>query len=56
MMDDRLQPVKEVASPNIDDILIGTWVEPEKDLLAAHDWDVRKDLELFIREEFIVGI
>ena len=36
MMDDRLQPVKEVASPYIDDILLGTWVEPGKNLLAAH--------------------
>ena len=54
-MDDQLQPVKDVASPYIDDILIGTWVEPEKDLLAAHDRDVRKVLELLKREEFIVG-
>ena len=55
MMDDRLKPVKDVASTYIDDILIGTWVEPEKDLLAAHDRDVRKVLELLKREELIVG-
>ena len=55
MMDHQLQPVKDVASPHIDDILIGTWVEPGKDLLAAHDRDVRKVLELLKREEFIVG-
>ena len=38
-----------------DDILIGTWVEPGKDLLEAHDRDVRKVLDLLKREEFIVG-
>ena len=46
MMDGRLNSVTDVASPYIDDILVGTWVEPEEDLLEAHDGDVRKDLEL----------
>ena len=55
MMDDRLQPDKDVPSPYIDDILIGTWVEPGNDLLAAHDRDVKKVLELLKREVFIVG-
>ncbi len=54
-MDDRLQPVKDVASTYIDDILVGTWVEPGRDLLAAHDRDVRKVFELLKRDEFIVG-
>ena len=54
-MDDRLQPMKDVASPYINDILIGMWVEPGKDLLAAHNRDVRKVLELLKRGEFIVG-
>ena len=55
MMDDRLQTVRDVASPYIDDILVGTWVDPGEDLLEAHDRDVRKVLELLIRDEFIVG-
>ena len=54
-MDDRLQTVKDVASPYIDDILVGTWVDPEEYLLAAHDRDVRRVLELLKRDEFIVG-
>ena len=55
MLDDRLQPVRDVANPYIDDILVGTWVEPGEDLLAAHDRDVRKVLDLLKAEEFIVG-
>ena len=55
MMDDRLQSVRDVASPYIDDILVGTWVDPGEDLLAAHDRDIRKVLELLKRDEFIVG-
>ena len=55
MMDDRLQSVKDVASPYIDDILVGTWVDPGEDLLTAHDRDVRRVLELLRRDEFIVG-
>ena len=55
MMDDRLQSVSDVASPYIDDILVGTWVDPGEDLLADHDRDVRKVLELLKVEEFIVG-
>ena len=55
MMDDMLHPVMDVASPYIDDILIGTWVDPGEDLLKAHNRDVRKVLELLKRDEFIVG-
>ena len=55
MLDDRLQPVRDVANPYIDDILVGTWVEPGEDLLAALDRDFRKVLELLKAEEFIVG-
>ena len=55
MMDDRLQSVRDVASPYIDDILVGTWVDPGEDLLAAHDRDIRKVLELLKMDEFIVG-
>ena len=42
------------ASPYIDDILVGTWVEPGEDLLEAQDREVRNFLELLKRDEFIV--
>ena len=41
-MEDRLQPVRDLADHYIDDIIIGTWVVPEEDLLKAHDKDVRR--------------
>ena len=55
MIDDRLHSVRNLASPYIDDILVGTWVDPGEDLLTAHNRDVRKVLELLKRDEFIVG-
>ena len=55
MMDNRLQSLTDVDSPCIDNILVGTWVDPGEDLLAAHDRDVRKVLEMLRRDEFIVG-
>ena len=55
MMDDRLHSVSDVASPYIDDILMGTWVDPGDILLEAHNRDVRKVLELLKKDEFIVG-
>ena len=55
MMDDRLQSVKDVFCPYIDDILLGTWVDPGEDLLAAHDRDVRRVLEFLKRDVFNVG-
>jgi hypothetical protein len=54
MMEDLLFPVRDVADPFIDDILIGTRVEPGEDLLAAHDKDVRRVLEV-LKEGIIVG-
>ena len=42
MMDDVLEPVKDIARAYMDDILVGTRVEEGEDLLAAHDRDLRK--------------
>ena len=55
LMEDRLQPVRDIADPYIDDIIIGTWVGPEEDLLKAHDKDVRRVLELLKGDQFVVG-
>ena len=55
LMEDRLHHVSDIADPYIDDIIIGTWVEPGEDLLAAHDRDVRRVLQLLKGDQFIVG-
>ena len=54
LMEDRLQPVRDVADPYIDDIIVGTWVGPGEDLFEAHDRDVRRVLEILKRDEFII--
>jgi hypothetical protein len=46
MIDDRLAPVRDIATPYIDDILIGTTVGEGEDLLEAHDRDLRRVLEV----------
>jgi hypothetical protein len=56
MMDDRLQPVSDVACCYIDDILVGTHVEEGEDLLAAHDRDIRRVLKLLGDERLICDI
>jgi hypothetical protein len=56
MIDDRLQPVRDVADAYIDDIIIGTRVEPGEDLLAAHEKDVRRVLQVFNDERLVADI
>ena len=46
MMEERLYPVRDIASPFIDDILVGTSVGEGEDLVMAHDRDVRRVLEI----------
>jgi len=48
MMDDRLQSVKQQADPYIDDIIVGTRLEPgdTRDLLEVHDKDLRQVMEV----------
>jgi hypothetical protein len=53
MMEDRLFPVRDVADPYIDDILVGTKVGPGEDLFAAHDKDLRRVLELMRKDKFV---
>ena len=53
MMEDRLGPARNVADPFIDDILVGTRVEPGEDLLAAHERDVRRVMKILKRAQFM---
>jgi hypothetical protein len=46
MMDDRLQSVKDVADPYIDDILVGTRAIDGEDIMVTHDRDLRRVLEV----------
>ena len=56
MLDDRLRPVSDIADPYIDDILIGTWVGEGEDLVAQHNVDVRRVLDLLKKEELVADI
>jgi len=53
MMDDRLAPVRDIATPYVDDILIGTSIGEGEDLLEAHDRDLRRVLKI-LKEEYLV--
>jgi hypothetical protein len=54
MMDDRLASVRDVATPYVDDILIGTTVEKGEDLLEAHNRDLHRVLKVLEAEQFVV--
>ena len=56
MMDDRLERVQDIANAYIDDVLVGTWVEDGEDLMAAHDRDLRRVLDVLKAEQLIVDI
>ena len=53
MMDDRLQPVSDVASPYIDDIIVGTKVEQGEDPIEVHKKDLLRVLQLLAKEKLI---
>ena len=53
MMEDRLFPVRDVADPYIDDILVGTRVEPGEDLVGQHEKDLRRVMEVLKVEKFV---
>ncbi len=53
MIDDRLQGVKDVADPYVDDILIGTRVEPGENLMEAHERDIRRVLKVLEAEKLV---
>ena len=54
MLGDRVQGLRDIATPYIDDILAGTAVGEGEDLLEAHDRDLRRVLEVLEKETFIV--
>jgi hypothetical protein len=56
MIDDRLQPVRDVADAYIDDIIIGTRVGPGEDLFEAHDRDLRRVLALLAKGQLIADV
>ena len=56
MMDDVLTAVRDVADCYIDDIIVGSRVEEGEDLLAQHDKDLRRVLELLKENKLIVDI
>ena len=53
MLDDRLQPVRDIADAYIDDIIIGTRVEDGEDLFEAHNRDLRRVLQLLAEEKLV---
>ena len=53
MMDDRLAGVSDVATPFIDDIIIGTWVGPGEDLTAKHREDICRVLDVLEADQFV---
>ena len=56
MIDDRIQPVNDVADAYIDDILVGTCLEEGEDIFEAHDRDLRRVLSLLEKEQLIVDV
>jgi hypothetical protein len=56
MMDDILREVDDIASCYIDDIIVGTWVEEGEDLIAQHDHDLRRVLEVLKKQQLVADI
>ena len=54
MIDDRLAPVRDIATAFIDDILVGTTVPEGDDLVTAHERDLRRVLEKLKEDKFVV--
>ena len=53
MVEDRLEPVRDIADPFIDDIVIGTHVEPGEDPIIKHYHDIRRVLDILAREKLV---
>jgi putative transposase len=53
MMEDILEPVREVADPFIDDIIVGTQAEEGEDLIEKHLIDLRKTLNILQQQKII---
>ena len=56
MMDDRMEPVDDIANTYIDDIIVGTQAKPGENLLEAHDRDIRRVQNLLKEEGLIADI
>ena len=56
MMDEVLEPVRDIADCYVDDIIIGTRVEEGEDLLMAHDRDLRRVLNLLQEQHLVADI
>jgi hypothetical protein len=54
MMDDRMQTVKDVADPYIDDILVGSREVDGEDILVTHDRDLRRVMDV-LKAELLVA-
>ena len=53
MMDDRLESVKDVATPYIDDILVGTRAIDGEYIRITHDRDLRRVLDVLKAEKLV---
>ena len=56
MVEDRLEPVRDVADPFVDDIVIGSKVDTHKpsiDLIDKHYLDIRRVLEILKKEKLV---
>jgi hypothetical protein len=53
MMDDRMESVRDVANPYIDDILVGTRAIEGEDIMVTHDRDLRRVLEVLKAESLV---
>lgn len=53
MVEDRLEPVRDIADPFIDDIVIGSKVEPGFDLIDQHYQDIRRVMDILAKEKLV---
>ena len=56
MMESVLESVKDVADVYIDDIIVGTCLDGEGDLVEQHEKDLRRVLEVLKEQKLIVDI
>ena len=56
MLDNRLEPVSDVATPFIDDIIIGTKANPGEDLYEKHLHDIFRVMEVLESDKFVADL
>ena len=52
MMEHRLGPVRDVADPSIDDIIVGTRAGEGENLVQKHNSDLRRVMEVLNKDKF----